>query len=167
MRSNFTLLVHRNFRYDSLWCAVIAQISSFLLKIVTSHLVHKPFVPILKSSITPNLMYKWAIIEESLTDKDILSDIQVLETEITPDIDPEDVWHIHTVMMTEENIFKLAEYLKPAKYYAHFWSRDDMFVVFPNKVFKLDSDNKDSWKDAIDFWLSIDIPLEQLDFLTD
>ncbi|EKE28661.1 MAG: hypothetical protein ACD_3C00035G0011 [uncultured bacterium (gcode 4)] len=110
-------------------------------------------------------MYKWAIIEESLTDNRILNDIKILELEITSDEEPEDRWHIFTVMMDKDQIMKLAWFIKPAKYYAHFWSWDEMLIAYPNKIFEVSLENKNTWKDAIEHGLSIDIPLEQLDFL--
>jgi hypothetical protein len=109
-------------------------------------------------------MYKWAIIEESLTDNRFLNDIKILETGVTPDINPEDRWHIHGVLMSRDKIIELSKYIKPAKYYAHFWKWNDMIVVFPNKIFDLNFDDVGSWKPAIKFGLSIDIPIDQLNF---
>ena len=48
-------------------------------------------------------------------------------------------------------------------YYAHFYSRNKLIVVFPHKVFNVTPD-KETWKLAIKYGLSRGIPLEQLDF---
>ena len=46
----------------------------------------------------------------------------------------------------------------------HFWKENKMRVLFKGRKFVLDIDNKKSYKSAIDYGLSINIPKEQLDF---
>ena len=46
----------------------------------------------------------------------------------------------------------------------HFWRDNRMIVLFKKKRFTLDIENKNTWKEAIDYGLSIGIPREQLDF---
>lgn len=38
-------------------------------------------------------------------------------------------------------------------------------VVFKDKTFEIDYDDKETWKEAVDYGLSLGIPAEQLDFL--
>lgn len=70
-----------------------------------------------------------------------------------------------TVLATEENIKRLANYLKPEKWYAHFWKGDNVIAIFPNKVFRFKYSDKSTWKEAVEYGKSIGIPEEQLDFL--
>jgi hypothetical protein len=46
----------------------------------------------------------------------------------------------------------------------HFWKENKMIVLFKGKKFILDIKDKASWKEAIEYGLSIGIPSEQLDF---
>ena len=121
----------------------------------------------LTSSKMTSYLYEWVIIEESLIDNRILNNLNIVELEITTEENPEDRWHIYTVLMSKDEILNLAKYLKPSKFYAHFWSGNDMIAVFSGKTFEFYLDDRNSWKDAIEYGLSIDIPEEQLDFSID
>lgn len=129
-------------------------------------------------------IYKGAIIEESLEDTTILSKFKILETIVTKDENPADCWHIHNVEATENQFEELSKVIKPRGWYAHFWS-DNLYViknvkkplfsekndntyvivVFKDKIFRFDYEDKTSWQPAIDYGLSVGIPKEQLDFL--
>lgn len=114
-----------------------------------------------------NKLFKWAIILESLVDKSALDDMNILDIEVTTDENPQDRWHIYNVSASKDQIVHLAKYIKPKLYYAHFWLWNEMIVVYPNKIFELDANDNDSWTEAIVFWLSLDIPKEQLYFSID
>lgn len=114
--------------------------------------------------MTPTL-YKGAIIRESLENPDILADFKTIEIVVTDDIDPADRWHIHNVEATREQLETLSEIIKPTKYYAHFWNKDrNVIVVFRDKIFEFNFDDKPAWQPAIEHGLSVDIPREQLSF---
>ena len=109
--------------------------------------------------------YKGAIVEESLEDMSILSDFDIIETTVTDDENPDDRWHIHKVWADKEQIEKLSKYIKPAKWYTHFWNdAGEIIVVYRDKVFSFHGDEVGR-REAVDYGLSVDIPLEQLDFL--
>lgn len=74
-------------------------------------------------------------------------------------------WHLLTVEASEKVIEKLAEYIKPEKWYAHFWNGEDVIAVFPKKVFRFKFSDKSTWKETIEYGKSIGIPEKQLDFL--
>lgn len=113
-----------------------------------------------------NEIYIGAIIEESLEDKNILKGFHVTHTSVTDDIDPNDRWHIHTVESDKNKLFELSRVLKPEKYYAHFWNKQkQVIVVFHQRIFEFNYDNKDEWVPAIEYGLSVGIPRDQLDFL--
>lgn len=111
--------------------------------------------------------YKGIIIKESLTDSSILNNLEVVSdhTEDSQD-DPEDAWHLYTVMVSQDEIPTIQKYLKrEGGWYMHFWKGSYVTVVFRDKVFKIDYNDKATWKDAVDYGLSMGVPVEQLDFL--
>lgn len=74
---------------------------------------------------------------------------------ISDDENPLDRWHIYEVDATEEQLFVLADHLKIGKWYTHFWSGDDMFVVFPKKIFRVDASERASWDEMLDYARSL------------
>lgn len=111
--------------------------------------------------------YLGTIVEESLEDSRVLNDFHILNVRITNEDNPADRWHLYKVETTPEQLQKLSSVLKPEKWYAHFWSGDEMIVVFRDKTFTQKVSDKSTWEPAIQYGLSIGIPKEQLDFLTE
>ncbi len=110
-------------------------------------------------------MYKGAIILESLDNTDVIAPFRVLSVRETSDLNPADRWHIYEVEATRYQLEQLSKFIKPSKYYAHFWNeKREVIAVFRDKVFEFNYDNKESWKPAIEHGLSVGIPKEQLDF---
>ncbi len=114
-----------------------------------------------------NGKYKGTIIEESLSDKSVIDELEVTHTYTEEDQDnPERTWHLYTVLVSKDEISKIQMYLKREDgWYAHFWDGDDVVVVFRDKMFKIKASDKSTWKNAIEYGLSVGVPLEQLDFL--
>lgn len=111
------------------------------------------------------MKYQGTIVQESLTDDRILNEFEVVGFRVTNDKNPKDKWHLFTVLATKEQIEKLSNYLKPEKWYAHFWSGDDVIAIFPNKTFNFKHSDKSTWKEAVEYGKSLGIPEKQLDFL--
>jgi hypothetical protein len=109
--------------------------------------------------------YKGTIVQESLIDDRKLNDFEVVKFKVTDDEKPEDRWHLFTVLASEESINKLASNLKPEKWYAHFWTGDNVIAIFPNKTFNFKYSDKSTWTEAVEYGKSLGIPEEQLDFL--
>jgi len=109
--------------------------------------------------------YKGIIIEESLEDNRILNDLEIIKFEITKDENPADRWHIYTVLVSEEEIERLAKIIKPNKWYMHFWKDNNIIAIFKDKKFNFNADDKFTRESAIQYGLLIGIPKEQLDFL--
>ncbi|MFH1710796.1 MAG: hypothetical protein ABH840_00625 [Nanoarchaeota archaeon] len=103
--------------------------------------------------------YKGIIIEESLENNLIINELKIIKVQISEKLK----WHMYDVLVDESDIQKLSELIKP-KWYMHLWKDKKVIVIFKNKEFELDYDNKDSWDSAIKYGLSLGIPLEQLDF---
>ncbi|MBX4210512.1 hypothetical protein KW783_00880 [Candidatus Parcubacteria bacterium] len=107
--------------------------------------------------------YKGNIIEESLTDPNILESVETTILKITREENPSNRWHIHTVKVVKEDIDKLSKFLRPG-WYMHFWKNKKVIVVYKSKTFEFDFDDKSAWTSAIHYGLSVGIPEEQLDF---
>ena len=107
--------------------------------------------------------YTGIIIMESLTDDRVLSDLEFLDFKVTKEDNPVDRWHMFKVKVSLEDIEKLSNIIKN-KWYMHFWKGRDIIAIFKGKQFKFNFDNKETWKDAVEYGKSIGIPEEQLDF---
>lgn len=111
-------------------------------------------------------MSKWkgCIVEESLEDNRILNKIEIVKIKITSEDATEERWHIYNVLLSEEDIDLVHHNLKQA-WYLHLWRDNRMIILFKDRKFDVDADNKKTWKEAIEYGLSLGIPKEQLDFL--
>ena len=112
------------------------------------------------NNLLKNKIYKGIIIEESLIDSNCLNEMDIINTRIAHNGE----WTLRKVNLTKEKIEYLSNKIKSPLYYMHFWNDRDVVVVFKDKTFEINYDNKDTWKDAIDYGISIGIPKEQLDF---
>ena len=118
--------------------------------------------------------YKGAIIEESLKNKEVLKDIKILETKIDPVTKKHATpwikqWTFHLVEVSEDKTADTAERISKAldtehDWYADFKNKDTHFVIFTNKVFKIDRTKKEQYDKAVEHGLSLGIPSYQLDF---
>lgn len=121
--------------------------------------------------------YKGVIIEESLENKDVLGDVTVLDTKVeavtekhkTPHLKQ---WTLHTVEIPEDRGEKIAQKLSEKldsqhAWYADFKNEQFHYIIFRNKVFKIDRGNPEEYKKAVEYGLSLGIPDHQLDFSPD
>jgi hypothetical protein len=111
-------------------------------------------------------LYKGIIIEESLLDNRIITDLERKDVKISKEEEPSERWHLYSVYVSEEDIEKLSKNIKE-KWYMHFWKNKKVIAIFKDKKFEFDYDDKSTWQDAIDYGLKIGIPKEQLDFPID
>ena len=119
--------------------------------------------------------YSGVIIEESLTDKTVLKDVIIISTEVEP-ITPEHKtpwlkqWTLHNVEVPEANAEQIVDKISKAlesertSWYADFKNDDYHYIIFPNKVFKVDRTNPVLYKDAREYGISLGIPEYQVDF---
>ncbi|MBI2630043.1 hypothetical protein HYW76_03000 [Candidatus Pacearchaeota archaeon] len=110
--------------------------------------------------------YKGCIVEESLEDNRILNGIKIFKMEITKERNARDRWHIYHALVNEKDIEKLMKHLKQ-KWYMHFWNGNKMIVCFKERRFELKINDKRTWQEAVDYGLSLGIPIKQLDFSTE
>lgn len=120
--------------------------------------------------------YKGVIIEESLANTDILKNVLIIGTRIesvtehhkTPWLKQ---WTLHTVELTEDNADAIAEQIsssleKDHNWYADFKNDQHHYIIYRNKIFKVDLNNPALYKNAREYGVSIGIPEYQVDFAT-
>jgi hypothetical protein len=122
------------------------------------------------------MQYQGVIIEESLSDKSVLGRVKIESTKVEP-ITPEHKtpwlkqWTLHTVLIDEdvadrvaEEISKSLDYSHNSAWYADFKNDKTHFIIFKDKIFKVDRSNKEEYQKATDYGLSLGIPSYQVDF---
>lgn len=118
--------------------------------------------------------YQGVIIEESLDNKEVLNNVKIIKTKISPVGEKHRTpwvkqWTMHTVEIAEENADKIAEQLskdldKTHSWYADFKNQNYHFIIYQGKVFKVDLKNPVLYKDAKQYGISLGIPEYQVDF---
>ena len=118
--------------------------------------------------------YKGIIIEESLIDTIILNELKILHTEISKVTEKEgtpwlDKWTMYTVSIKENKIDYYAEKLSKlidtkhcSDWYCDFQNDKFHYVVFSNKIFKLDKTNEQDYKKMRKYAISLGLPEYQL-----
>ena len=114
------------------------------------------------------------IIEESLENKIILKKIKITKTRIekvsekhkTPWIKQ---WTLHTVEIPENQADKVAKELSQSldskhNWYADFKNDETHFIIFRNKIFKIDRTIKKQYEEATKYGISLGLPEYQVDF---
>lgn len=106
------------------------------------------------------------IIEESLKEPEILRGYNILRTKFSARAN----WHLHIVETPEpieEHIQKIqAAMTEKQPFYFHIYDEGKtLVVVFKQKIFYLDPNDKSSWQEAREYGgRRLNIPAEQLDF---
>jgi hypothetical protein len=122
--------------------------------------------------------YKGVIIEESLEDTSVLKEVNILKTKVekvtekhkTPYLKQ---WTLHTIEIPEEKADEVSEKLsrsfdkKHLDWYADFKNDIFHYIVYPDKVFKIDRSKPEEYKKATEYGISIGIPDYQVDFAPD
>jgi hypothetical protein len=117
--------------------------------------------------------YQGVIIEESLSDKGALTGIYITSTKVetvtprhkTPWLKQ---WTLHTVTIpgaeADEIADQLSRSLADDYWYADFKNDTVHYIVFPNKVFRIDRHSINEYQAATDYGLTLGIPDYQLGF---
>lgn len=120
--------------------------------------------------------FKGVIIEESLADSAVLRDVTITDSKVVPVTKDHATpwlkqWTLHTVMVPENKAEviteKISQSLDPAhggSWYADFKNEQTHYVIFLNKVFKIDRSHPEQYQAATDYGISIGIPAHQVDF---
>jgi len=121
-------------------------------------------------------MYKGVIIEESLQDTSVLHHLKILETKVEPTTSKHKtpwlkMWTLHTVLIDNNDADKVAEeishsldYSHKSAWYADFKNDKTHYIIFKDKVFKIDRSNTEEYKAATEYGISLGIPKYQVDF---
>ena len=118
--------------------------------------------------------YKGVIIEESLDSKDILKNVVILDTKVekvteehkTPWIKQ---WTLHTVEIPEARVDEITAKLsvdleKDHNWYADFKNDKYHYIIYRDRVFKVDLNDPVLYKEAKEYGISVGIPEYQVDF---
>jgi len=121
--------------------------------------------------------YTGVIIGESLENKDILKKIKILSTKVEPVSEKHKTpwlkqWTLHTVEIDADKAAKIAIEISKCLESAHNWYADFKndtlhFIVFRNKVFRINRTNKEQYDEAKNYGISLGIPEYQVDFHPD
>ena len=121
-------------------------------------------------------MFRGIIIEESLSDTLVLSDVRIVRTDIKPVTEKRKTpwitqWTMHEVEVFEDQINTIAARLSHAidaahvsSWYADLKNDTTHYVIFSHKVFMIDRSQKHEYDAATSYGMSIGIPEYQLDF---
>lgn len=118
------------------------------------------------------------IIEESLQNKSVLKKVKILKTEVervteehhTPHLKK---WTLHIVEISEKNTEKIAKEIsksldvKHGDWYADFKNKLYHYIIFKDKIFKINRNNKEQYDEAKSHGISLGIPEHQVDFHPD
>lgn len=121
--------------------------------------------------------YKGVIIEESLRNLVVLKQVKIISTKVekvtqehkTPWIKQ---WTLHTVEVPETDADNIADLLskdldREHSWYADFKNDNYHYIIYRDKVFKVDLKISALYKDAREYGISLGIPEYQVDFAPD
>lgn len=121
--------------------------------------------------------FKGVIIEESLENKDILKDVKILSTK-TEKVTEEhktpwlSQWTLHAVEILENQADDITEEISKVLDSKHNWYADFKndfchYIIFRNKIFKVDRSKPEQYNGVTKYGVSLGIPDYQLDFSPD
>lgn len=121
--------------------------------------------------------FNGVIIEESLENKDVLQKVKIIKTiveEVTEEHKTPWIkqWTLYTVEIPENQVDEIAEEISKVldsehDWYADFKNNEFHYVIFRNKVFKVDRSKPEQYSDITKYGVSLGIPDYQLDFPLD
>jgi len=114
------------------------------------------------------------IIKESLEDKSILDDINVVSVKVEPATEKHKTpwvrqWTHNKVEIVPNQADEIADKISKAldskhNWYADFKNEKIHYVIFRDKVFKIDRTKEEEYMEATKYGISIGIPDYQVDF---
>ena len=118
--------------------------------------------------------FKGIIIEESLANKSVLKKIKIIKTEVEKVTEEHQTpwlkqWTMHTVEIPENQADAVAKELSKSldskhDWYADFKNETTHYIIFRNKVFKINRSKKKEYDAVVKYGVSLGIPEYQLDF---
>lgn len=109
------------------------------------------------------IMFKGTVIENSISNKEILKKLRINKTWEEGD------WILHNVSLDEDQVEELSRSLDNGAWYIHIWKQgeEDVKVIFKDKIFDIKYTDKATWVEAVEYGKSLGIPNDQLDFPID
>ncbi|MEK7142784.1 MAG: hypothetical protein AAB785_01105 [Patescibacteria group bacterium] len=123
--------------------------------------------------------YKGTIIEESLENKDVLKNVKILSTKVESVIKEHQTpwlkqWTLHKVEVDEDIVDELSEKISHSidskhnhSWYVDYKNEKWHYIIFPNKIFKIDKTDVQQYAEARKYGISLGIPEYQVDFSPD
>ncbi len=121
--------------------------------------------------------FKGIIIEESLENKDILQKIKIVKTNIEKVTEEHETpwikqWTLHDVEISENEVDEIAEEISKCldskdDWYSDFKNDHFHYIIFRNKIFKIDKLKPEGYEKVVKYGISLGIPNHQLDFIPD
>ena len=120
--------------------------------------------------------YRGVIIEESLEDRTVLGEVKILRIDVEKVTDRHKTpwlkkWTKHTIELPEERGEAVAQRLAKAivlkhkgSWYADFKNEQLHYIIFRDKVFKVDRRSKEQYDEVNRYGEALGIPSYQLDF---
>jgi hypothetical protein len=120
--------------------------------------------------------YSGTIIEESLTNKDVLKKVKIISTKVEPITDEHKTpwlsqWTLHAVEIPEneaqsvaEEMSKSLDYSHNSSWYADYKNDTHHYIIFRDKIFYIDRKSKEQYDEAKRYGISLGIPEYQVDF---
>ena len=112
-----------------------------------------------------------------MENKSVLKEVNILNTkveEVTPKHKTPWLkqWTLHTVEIPQEKAEEVAQKISKdlenrSSWYADFKNDKLHYIIYKNKIFKVDLSNPKLYKDAKQYGISIGIPEYQVDFAPD
>jgi hypothetical protein len=122
----------------------------------------------------PDKLFKGIIIEESLENKKVLKKVLIKSTKVervntkhqTPWIKK---WTLHTVDIANDKVDMIAREISTSldskhSWYADFKNKNYHYIIFRNKVFRINRTSKSQYDKAKKHGISLGIPEYQVDF---
>lgn len=122
---------------------------------------------------TNHMNYRGIIIQESLTNADLLSDLTIINSTVEPVTEQHKTpwlkqWTLHEVTVPAAAMPQLAERISKTLdhnyWYADFKNNATHYIIFPNKIFVIDRTKPEQYAAATAYGLTLNIPDYQLDF---
>lgn len=120
--------------------------------------------------------YQGTIIEESLDDKSsVLKQVKILSTKVEAVVEKHQTpwlkqWTLHKVEILDQRAEAIAKALSLAlenthhSWYADYKNSTTHYIIFPNKIFKIDRQSKEQYRKAKEYGIALGIPGYQVDF---
>lgn len=118
--------------------------------------------------------YHGVIIEESLENLSILRDIKILSTRVSVVNEKHKTpwlkrWTLHTIEVERGEEEKIAQKISESFDRAHSWFADfndgeQEYIIFPNRIFRINMRLQDEYDKAREYGVLIGIPEYQVDF---